>query len=111
MILKHPLILTLVSMTCTLGANDLLAQGNLTPSGAPAPSMKTLAQIEPRQPISAIGYNITAPGSYYFTTNLTGGTNGIVIASDNVTIDLNGFTLTGSGFYTGIVVLGTHTNL
>lgn len=73
--------------------------------------MKTLNQLEPRQPISSIGYNITAPGSYYVTTNLTGITNGIVIAADNVTLDLGGFTLTGSGLYTGIVLLGTHTNI
>jgi hypothetical protein len=75
------------------------AQGSLTPPGAPAPTMKTLAQIEPRTPISSVPFTISAAGSYYLTTNLTPGINqnGIVIAADNVTIDLNGFTLFGGG--------------
>jgi len=36
-----------------------LAQGPLTPPGAPAPTMKTLDQSEPRAPISTSGTNIT----------------------------------------------------
>ena len=73
------------------------AQGSLTPPGAPGPTMKSLSQIEPRIPISALPYSITNPGSYYVTTNLTGtsGFPGISIASDNVTLDLSGFTLQG----------------
>src|SRR5689334_2731639 len=47
------------------------AQGNLTPPGAPGPTFKTLEQIEPRKPISALPFTITDPGSYYVTTNLT----------------------------------------
>jgi parallel beta-helix repeat protein len=73
------------------------AQGSLTPPGAPAPTMKSLAQIEPRTPISALPFTIKNAGSYYLTTNLTGvsGANGVTIASDDVTLDLNGFALTG----------------
>ena len=73
------------------------AQGSLAPPGAPAPTMKSLAQIEPRTPISSLPYTITNPGSYYVTTNLTGvsGANGITIASGDVTLDLNGFALVG----------------
>jgi hypothetical protein len=92
-------------------AIGLFAQGSLTPPGAPAPSMKTLAQIEPRIPISIIPTNITAPGSYYLTTNLVGaaGTNGITIFASNVTLDLMGFELVGapgavSGIYTKVLV-------
>lgn len=75
----------------------LLGQGSLAPPGAPAPTMKTLAQIEPRTPISALPFTITNAGSYYVTTNLTGvsGANGITITASDVTLDLSGFTLTG----------------
>jgi len=72
-------------------------QGPLTPPGAPAPTMKTLDQVEPRTPISSLPFTITAPGSYYLTANLTGvsGPSGITINASNVSIDLNGFTLQG----------------
>jgi parallel beta-helix repeat protein len=80
-------------------ALHVLAQGNLTPPGAPAATMKTLDQIEPRMPISQadMPLTISAPGSYYLTTNLTGtaANNGITISSDDVTLDLMGFTLRG----------------
>ena len=70
------------------------SQGSLTPPGAPGPTMKTLAQIEPRTPISTAPFTISQPGSYYLTTNLTvSGTNAITIATNGVTLDLNGFTL------------------
>lgn len=91
------------------------AQGSLTPPGAPAPTMKTLAQIEPRTPISAAPFTISAAGSYYLTTNLSPAINqnGIVIAADNVTIDLNGFTLFGGGGGSGegISASGARTNV
>jgi hypothetical protein len=83
------------------------SQGSLTPPGAPAPTMKTLAQIEPRTPIASAPLTITVPGSYYLTTNLTvaSGT-AITIATNGVTLDLNGFTIastapsaTGYGIY------------
>ncbi len=78
----------------TFSAFATLAQGNLTPLAAPAPSMKSLDQIEPRVPISALPYTISTPGSYYITTNLlVAVNNGIVIAANNVNLDLNGFTI------------------
>jgi parallel beta-helix repeat protein len=74
-----------------------LAQGTLTPPGVPAPTMKTLEQIEPRTPISSLPFTITNPGSYFLTTNLTGvsGQNGVTVEANNVALDLRGFTLTG----------------
>jgi hypothetical protein len=90
-------------------------QGSLTPPGAPAPTMKTLAQLEPRTPISSLPYTITNPGSYYLTTNLTrvGGTgNGISFSCGDITLDLNGFYLQGvSNGGSGIFVTGSYTNL
>jgi len=77
------------------------AQGSLTPPiGAPTPVMKSLDQIEPRTPISSVPFTITKPGSYYFTTNLavSSGT-GITIATNNVALDLNGFSLTSNETY------------
>ncbi len=75
-----------------------LAQGSLTPPGAPAPTFKTLSQVEPRFPISDYQTNLTISGSYYLITNLFAGTNtndGINIRTNvhDITIDLNGFSI------------------
>lgn len=89
-------------------------QGSLTPPGPPAPTMRTLLQIEPRTPISSLPFSITAPGSYFLATNLIGlsGTNGVTISSSSVTLDLRGFTLTGvPGSLDGIATAGTVTNV
>jgi parallel beta-helix repeat protein len=93
---------------------SVLAQGDLTAPGAPAPTMKTLQQIEPRTPISSVPFTINQAGSYYLTTNLTGtsGQSGITIAAHHVSIDLGGFELAGvPGAVSGIVTSGTRTNL
>ncbi len=77
--------------------SPLFAQGSLTPPGAPGPTMKTLAQVEPRTPISSAPFTISIPGSYYLTTNLnvTGG-SAIIVAAGGVTLDLNGFTISST---------------
>ena len=71
------------------------AQGSLTPPGAPAAAMRTLAQIEPRTPITNVPYTIMLPGSYYLATNCSSTTHGIIIQASRVTVDLMGFSLTG----------------
>jgi len=83
--------------TIVLGASTILAQGSLTPPAAPAPSMKTLGQIEPRIAIDSIPFHITNQGSYFITGNflIPPAQAGISIETNNVTLDLGGFTLRG----------------
>ena len=59
--------------------------------------MKSLDQIEARTPISALPITINAAGSYYLTGNLnvTAG-DGITITANQVTVDLNGFTISST---------------
>lgn len=64
-------------------------------------------------PITSVPFTISAPGSYYLVSNLTGiaASSGIIIAADNVTLDLNGFALIGSGTsFNGILISGTRAN-
>jgi hypothetical protein len=104
-------LLTLVS-AFSLQPSALLGQGSLTPPGAPAPTMKTLDQVEPRTDVMKLSgdasnlYIIANPGSYYLTTNLMGvsGKHGISIQADHVTLDLNGFAMLGAANGTGILV-------
>jgi hypothetical protein len=84
----------LALLSTVLSQSPALSQGSLTPPGAPAPTMKTLQQVEPRTPISAAPFTITEPGSYYLTTNLTVSSgDAITIAASGVTLDLNGYTI------------------
>jgi len=85
------------------------------PAGPVASTYKTLTEVEPRilvSPENTPGdffamFVINQPGSYYLGGNVvvTGGKHGIVIAADNVTLDLNGFAIDGAantGFMNGI---------
>jgi hypothetical protein len=82
-------------LNVALEPSTCFGQGSLTPPGAPAPTMKTLQQIEPRTPISSLPVFIGQPGSYYLTGSFDvgAGQDGIVVSANNVTIDLNGFTI------------------
>ncbi len=58
-------------------------------------------------------YIISAPGSYYLRTNILGLTDrsGINIASDNVTLDLNGFSLLGTAGAINGITIWNHKNV
>ena len=87
------------------------AQGSLSPPGAPGPMMKTLAQIEPRTPITNAPFTITQPGAYYLANNVTSATDGVTIRTNGVVLDLMGFSITGdrsSSGDIGVYILGTN---
>ncbi len=106
-------MLALLLSTLTPHLSTCLAQGSLTPPGLPAPTMKSLDQIDSH--LSSAGekridvlslagdsgnlHVITNSGSYYLSGNLmaAGAKNGIKIVGTNVTLDLNGFTVDGTG--------------
>ncbi len=77
--------------------------GDLEPGAAPAPTMKTLVEIEPRVAVQTLPSSadalhvISEPGSYYLTGDITGesGKSGIYIATSHVTLDLRGYALVG----------------
>jgi parallel beta-helix repeat protein len=124
----HPVVPTdrraLLAGIGGLAAGTFLASGRaeagpLNPPSAPAPTGKTLTEVEPRIAINSTNtpgnvgtvYLITVPGSYYLEKNLEGesGKHGILIVTDDVTVDLRGFLVLGvTGSLSGIVSQARH---
>jgi parallel beta-helix repeat protein len=87
-----------VLSTLNLQLSTAFAQGSLTPPGAPTPTMKTLDEVKPGTPISSLPVTITNPGAYYLTKSLTTTSpTAISINTNDVSLDLMGFTLDGDG--------------
>jgi len=112
--------ITLIGLTALFSISCCAFAGDLEPPASPVPTMKTLTEIEPRTTIESLAgdadslYIITDPGSYYLTGNISSGVkHGITIAADNVTIDLNGFSVIGmnTGGRDGITSSGGHYNV
>jgi hypothetical protein len=106
--------LTVTALALAVIAGGIAIAGPLSPPAGPvAGSFKTLSEVEPRTPISSLPFTINTSGSYYLTANLTGalGQDGITVNADDVTIDLNGFTMTGAAGQVSAVKSAQHTNL
>ena len=100
-------VAALLLSTINSQLSTCFAQGSLTPPGAPAPTMKSLDEVEPRINIQRTinplpndanyHYIISTPGSYYLSSNLdVTKPNGIHITVAGVTVDLNGFQISRS---------------
>ena len=71
-----------------------------TLNGQSSSDIISAASDEVRAPISSLPFTINSPGSYYLTDNLTYSSstgNAITVNVNNVTIDFNGFAITGPG--------------
>lgn len=108
------LLAGLIGTSAVTQPSTARAQGSLTPPpGAPSPVMKSLEQIEPRRPLNTLPgdatamHIITMPGSYYLTSSINGssGKAGIRVEAADVTLDLNGFTLEGTGGSTAGILI------
>lgn len=93
------------------------AQGELDPPGAPAPTMKSLDQVEPRTDVTTLdGDNDTAhiideSGSYYLSSSLTFEKHTCIeIRASGVTLDLEGFTISSGGGVEAITIDGGDLN-
>lgn len=107
-----------LTAAAVLAAGTLAAAGPIAPPAGPVcPTSRTLAEIEPRKPLSAANtpgdevsvFTITQPGTYYLTGDVIAPANaaGITVLAPDVTIDLGGFMIRGeTGSASGIVALG-----
>ncbi len=93
---------TILMVTAVMSTVPVHAGQLSPPTGSIAPTNRVQLDAQ----FISLPYTITQSGSYVLTSNLTGvsGQPGIQVSADNVTIDLNGFTLQGvSGSGAGIV--------
>lgn len=117
-----------IAFLCLASASiaTLLFAGPLLPPAGPiASTYKTLTEVEPRTVINSANTPgdanavavITSPGSYVLAGDLSasGGKDGVRIDSDNVRIDLRGFSIIGasgpSNFASGITTSTSRRNI
>jgi parallel beta-helix repeat protein len=90
---------------------SLLTAGPLDPPAGPiTPSYKTITEVEPRIALSEANtpgsstsvFDIVEPGSYYLTGNIDSSKCPIRIMTSDVTIDLNGFTISNTSLLPAI---------
>ena len=121
------LLATAAALFVTAGTVSSFAwAGPLTPAAGPVTgSYKTLSEVEPRIAVNATNtpgdnatlFIINQPGSYFLTGNINTSAmrSAIRINSDDVTIDLSGFTINGSGdsigTASGILATAPHRNI
>ena len=91
---------TLIIMIALFAIGSIAHAGDLEPAAPPASTMKTLDEVEARIPIPgsatpASTFNISTSGSYYLTGDRNASGIAILVNTDNVTIDLNGYSLIG----------------
>lgn len=111
------LVAGILALFSAAALSGVVSGGPLDPLGPPA---STLPQVEPRSPIPPVGWNgtfpivISQPGSYFFTRSIVSNVtnHGIVITTNDASIDLNGFTLSGvADVNSGIRVTGLHSGI
>jgi parallel beta-helix repeat protein len=95
-----------VAAWAVTGLVGLVRAGPMEPPAAPGPTNR-MAIFQPAP--AGFPIIIDQPGSYYLAQDITGeaGKDGIQIDADDVTLDLNGFTLQGvPGSLDGVYVVG-----
>lgn len=106
-----------IAVLLIVAAASVIAGNYLEPPGPPGSEisrMRTLNEIQPATPIHSLPFVITNSGKYVVVGDLAGtnGQDGIVVQTDNVTIDLNGFTLKGvPGAEDAIDIAGKRTSI
>jgi hypothetical protein len=95
---KRTMHVALLATIAAAGSMGTQAGSLEPPPGVPAPTMKTLQDVEPRIPIHAsdLPLTITQSGSYYLAEDAVFPAGGITISTSSVHLDLRGHLLAGT---------------